>query len=305
MLIAPTHDGRPPAPHDALAAWTFSPSVVVPLAIVAALYWRGWRPADGASRAWAWWAGWTTLVVALVSPVDAVSGILLSAHMVQHVLLVVIAAPLLATAAPGAALVRGVPGRLRRPGNALARRAGVGHPVTRRLRGPVWRWLAFVLSFWLWHASVLYGAAVEHEWVHALEHATFFGTGLLLWSVVLGPRRVRLERGPGVLFVFLVGLQSVLLSALITFAQEPWYDEYVGAAPGWGLDALADQQLAGVIMWVPTGLVTAAIAIWLLVTWLRDIDGDRGDDRDDGGHRRTEPTGRNRIESAEMGSVRA
>ena len=276
------HAGAPLRPHDVWTAWQFDPFVIVGLLAVAAQHWRGWRPADGTDRALAWWAGWTVLVLALVSPLDAVAGVLVSAHMVQHVLLVAVAAPLLALSAPGAALLRGAPGPLRRFAVSIPSRLGVGIDGLRVLRGAAARWLLFVGAFWLWHASVLYGAAVESTWIHALEHASFLVTALALWSVLVGPRRVRVDRGQAVVMVFLLGLQSVLLATLITFASTPWYEPYSSPAPGWGLDPLADQQLAGVVMWVPSGLILTAVGILLLVRWLREID-DEGSRRDRAG----------------------
>src|SRR5690606_34886399 len=119
-----------------------------------------------------------------------------------------------------------------------------------------------------------YGAAVEHDLVHVVQHATFVGTALAVWSSLLGPARVRASRGFAVLGVFALALQSTFLSALLTFARRPWYEPYVATAPGWGLDPLADQHLAGVLMWIPAGLVHVGIALVLLLTWLRDIDRD-------------------------------
>ena len=279
-LIA--HAGAPLRPHDVWAAWSFDPFVIAGLGAVAALHWRGWRPADGTGRALAWWIGWVALLIALVSPVDAVAGVLVSAHMVQHVLLVAVAAPLLAASAPGAALLRGAPRPLRRFAVSVPSRLGIGIGGLRLLRGAAARWLIFVGAFWLWHASVLYGAAVGSEWIHALEHASFLATALALWSVLVGPRRVRVDRGQAVVMVFLLGLQSVLLATLITFASTPWYEPYSSPAPGWGLDPLADQQLAGVVMWVPSGLILTGMGLLLVVRWLREID-DEGSARDRSG----------------------
>lgn len=273
------HDGRPLLPHDAWTAWRFDPPIVLGIALAAALYLRGYRPArDGHRRAYAFGGGLTAVGLALLSPIDRLAGILFSAHMVQHVLLVTVAAPLIAWAAPGAALVQGIPQQSRRAVVGARRAFGVDAAALRRLRHPLARWLVFVTTFWLWHASRLYAAAVDHEWVHVAEHVTFLGTALLVWSAILGPRRARTDRGAAVLIVFLLALQGVLLSALLTFARSPWYEPYADEAPGWGLDPLADQHLAGVIMWVPTGLVHAAIGIALVVGWLREhaAPGDAG-----------------------------
>jgi cytochrome c oxidase assembly factor CtaG len=192
--------------------------------------------------------------------------------MVQHVLLVVVAAPLLAASAPTAALLRGVPARLRPALWASLRTTGLDRGWLQAARSPIGRWLAYVATIWAWHASVLYDAAVEHDAVHALEHLMFLATAWLVWSSIVGPRRSRLPPGLGVLGTFTLALQSVFLAALLTFARTPWYQPYTATAPRWGLEPLADQQLAGVIMWIPAGLAHTAIGVVLLALWLHDIE---------------------------------
>lgn len=268
------HDGAPLLPHDALSAWHLDPFVAVALAAAAVLYLRGYRPSrDGRRHAYAFGLGLAALVLALMSPIDRLAGVLLSAHMIQHVLLVTVAAPLIAYAAPGAAIMRGLPGGPRRSVVAARRSIGLDVATMRRLRHPIARWLLFVATIWLWHASKLYGAAVDHELVHVAEHATFLATALLVWTAVLGPERLRAPDGAGILVVFLLVLQGVVLSALMTFAPEPWYEQYATPAPGWGLDPITDQHLAGVIMWVPAGAVYTAVGVALLVRWFHAVDG--------------------------------
>jgi putative membrane protein len=271
LIIA--HAGQPLQPHDAWWAWNLDPFTIVPLGAVVAAYVLGARPGpDTRGRRAAFAGGVVALLLALVSPVEALAGTLVSAHMVQHVLLVLVAAPLMAASAPGSAILRGLPALGRDAGRRVRRGAGLGPRRLRLLRAPAGRWLLYVVTLWIWHASVLYGAAVENELVHVLEHALFFGTGFLVWSAILGPTRVRVSRGVGLLAVFTLGLQGTLLSVLLTFAPRPWYAEYLRPPPGWGLDALSDQQLAGVIMWVPAGFIHAGIALWLLADWLRLSD---------------------------------
>lgn len=272
MLTVIAHQGAL-QPHDLPGAWNLDPLLLLGLGGVAWAYARGRRPAtDRPGRQRAFAAALAALVIALVSPLEALAGVLVSAHMVQHVLLVVVAAPLLAWSAPGAALVRGLPARLRAWSRTARAGAGLGAERLRATRAPLLRWLAFVVTLWLWHASLLYGAAVEHEVVHVAEHVTFLGTGVLVWSLILGPSRVRVAPGLAVLGVFALALQSTFLSALLTFARTPWYEPYVAAAPAWGVDALQDQQLAGVVMWVPAGLVHVAIGVALLVRWLAEVE---------------------------------
>ncbi|NNE13184.1 MAG: cytochrome c oxidase assembly protein [Ilumatobacter sp.] len=273
MTIGPAHSGAPPLPHDLLTAWNIDPLLIGGLLVVAIAHRRGARPeAEGRARTTSFWVGWAGVVVALVSPLDAASEVLLSVHMVQHVLLVAVAAPLLAFSTPGAALLRGSPRFVRRAFATGRASLGLTPTTLGRLRSPAARWLAFVALFWLWHSSVLYGAAVESRWIHALEHVSFLGSAWLLWTAIVGPRRARVDRGSAVLAVFLLSLQSVLLSTLMTFARTPWYEPYADGASGWSIDPLADQQLAGVIMWVPSGAILTALGLWLFVAWLREID---------------------------------
>lgn len=275
-MLAPhllAHSGQDLQVHDLWTAWTFDPLVILLLAAAAFAYRSGWRePADTTARRAAFWTGVLALAVALVSPLDALSGVLVSAHMVQHVLLILVAAPLLAVSAPGAALLRGTPQEVRELARGTRRVVGLDLPRLQRLRSPVGRWLLYVGTLWVWHASVVYGAAVEHALVHALEHATFLTSAFLVWSAILGPARVRVSRGLGLLGVFTLGLQGIFLSVLLTFAQEPFYAEHLSPPASWGLDPLADQQLAGVLMWIPAGLIHTGIALCLLVAWLNESD---------------------------------
>lgn len=273
MLTVLAHAGQAPAPHDVWGAWTLHPGVVVPLVLLLALYHRGRRRTGNATsrrRAQAFHVAWGALVVALVSPIDAMATALASAHMVQHVLLVLVAAPLLAVAAPLPSLLRGLPARVARtlvpvrrgPLGALGR--GVGRPAT--------AWLLHVGTLWGWHAAGPYDAALAVPALHAAEHATFLLTGVLVWQAVVGPHRVRASDGIGVLVVFGLTLQSVFLSVLLTFAGEAWYDGYASTTAAWGLTPLADQQLAGAIMWVPAGAIHVGVGLALLVGWIRSTE---------------------------------
>lgn len=273
MLRVLAHAGQGLEPHDVWTAWTFDPLVVAALAGTALAYRRGWREGpDRATHRAAFWGGIVAIAVALVSPIDAMSGVLVSAHMVQHVLLILVAAPLLAVSAPGGALLRGTPQVVRVVTRTTRRAVGLDAERLARLRSPIARWLLYVVTLWLWHASVVYGLAVQHEPIHVLEHATFLASASLVWSAILGPLRVRVTRGLGLLGVFTLGLQGIFLSVLLTFAREPYYAEHIVAPAAWGLGPLADQQLAGVLMWIPAGFIHTGIALFLLVSWLREFD---------------------------------
>jgi putative membrane protein len=190
--------------------------------------------------------------------------------MVQHLLLLLVAAPLLALSAPSSAILRGSPLALRRAGGRWRRRLGLTHGNLAVLRHPAAVWLLSVGVIWFWHAAAPYDATLDNELLHVLEHASFLATAVLFWQVVVGVRgAARVSNGLGVLLVFAMAMQSVFLSVLLTFARTPWYSGYATTTAPWGLDPLTDQQLAGVIMWIPAGGIYLAAALVLLVTWIR------------------------------------
>jgi putative membrane protein len=252
------------------------PETVVLLATAAFIGWlyregatgRDRSAARGAVRGWeqaCFFAGLAVVVVALAAPSEARAGDRLWAHMVQHVSLVAVAAPLLVLGRPLTVLPRTLSLRHRR---VTARASRI---VARAQRGHTGLVLAGALvlhaaTMWAWHAPGPYQAALRAEWVHVLEHATLFGAALLFWSAVAGSRR-RGFQGPAVVATFAAALQGTALGAAMTFASRPWYPT---AHPGsTGLSVLEDQQVAGVIMWGPCGMIYALAAMLLFAAWLR------------------------------------
>lgn len=270
------HAGQPLSPHDLWRGWNLDPVLLAGLLVAVAAFRRGIWTTRRRRELWrerCFHAALITISVALVSPLDALSGALASAHMVQHVLLVLVAAPLLALSRPMTTLLHGGPAVLRTVGVRWRRRLGLTRGTLRLLRHPIAVWLLHVATLWFWHASVPYNGAVEHHPLHVLEHATFVITAVLFWRAVIGTRIAdRVSHGFGVLLVFAMAMQSVFLSALLTFAAEPWYSVYASTTSPWRLDPLADQQLAGVIMWVPAGLVYLGAALSLLHVWLGNLE---------------------------------
>jgi putative membrane protein len=268
------HPGQPPAPHDLWSAWNLHPVLLGGLLLTAWAYRRGQtsgprRPVD------TWRARWFTaalvaLGLALLSPLDALSDALASAHMVQHLLLLLVAAPLLALSAPSSAILRGSPLALRQASGRWRRRLGLTHGNLGLLRHPAAVWLLSVGVIWFWHAAAPYDATLDNQLLHVLEHASFLVTAVLFWQVVVGVRgAARVSGGLGVLLVFAMAMQSVFLSVLLTFARTPWYSGYAETTAPWGLDPLTDQQLAGAIMWIPGGGIYLMVALALLVAWIR------------------------------------
>jgi cytochrome c oxidase assembly factor CtaG len=254
------------------AAWNWDPVVLLNLGLITVLYARGlarlWRAGAGrAVRRWqaaAFAAGILALVAALVSPVDPMSDELSWVHMVQHMLLMNVAAPLLVLGAPALVLLSGVPGAYRGAVGRAWRRAD-----GRWMWDPVVVWLLYAGVLWVWHLPPLYEAALRDPVVHDLEHLTFFAAAVLFWRAVLDPlSRRRLNPVAAAVFLFTASLHTMALGVFMTLAGRPWYPAYEGRTASWGLTALEDQQLAGAIMWMPAGLTYAVAAVGRLAAWL-------------------------------------
>jgi putative membrane protein len=260
-------------------AWDFEPAMVVTLFLLGALYVAGLgnlRAATGRQRklhreAMFFGAGWLVLVVALLSPVHSLSSRLFSVHMTQHELLMVVAAPLIVLGRPAVATLWALPSGLSRRVLVTLRIAGMGH---------LWRWatnafiasLVHAVALWIWHVPVLFDATLRSDAVHALQHATFLGSALMFWQAVLFGERRAADYGLAVLYLFLTAMHSGALGALITFAANPWYPAYTVAGGAWGLTPLEDQQLGGLIMWIPAGVIYVVAGLLLFAAWLRESD---------------------------------
>jgi putative membrane protein len=265
------HEGQPVEPHDVLYAWALDPGVVVPMVIAAVLYWRGATHEHGISRRerWCFRAGWWALFVALVSPVHPLGEALFAAHMAQHEILMVVAAPLLVVGRPLVAFLWGLPFSWRRAAGSLSKY---------RLVAAVWSWLSRPLNAWWIHAVVLWGwhvprafeATLESDFVHSVQHVSFLGTALLFWWALIGGREAAMGYGKAILYVFSTGVHSSILGAWLTFSPAVWYPLYKGRTEAWGLTALEDQQLGGLIMWVPAGLVFVGGGLYFFAKWIED-----------------------------------
>jgi putative membrane protein len=273
------HAGEPPVAAAPLPLelwqWNPEPWLVWVLALSAALYAAGvarlWRQA-GVARGITRWqaaafaAGWFSLAAALVSPLDHWGGLLFSAHMVQHEVLMIVAAPLLVLGRPLAAWTWAlVPAHRRLVGRATRwpAWARVWHTLTQ----PIVAWALHALALWVWHVPQLFEAALHGQAVHVLQHASFLVTALLFWWAVLGadPR----SRGSGfaIAYLFTTMLHTGALGALLALAPAAWYPSYAASATALAVDVVQDQQLGGLVMWVP-GSVAYLLAGLVIVARL-------------------------------------
>jgi cytochrome c oxidase assembly factor CtaG/cytochrome c2 len=217
-------------------------------------------------------AGWLVMAAALVGPIDAVSDALFSVHMVQHELLMLVAAPLVALGSPGLGYLWALPyGARRWLGNRLTDR-GAFRRLYRWMTIPAAAWLLHAAAICVWHAPPLFDLAVRNEPVHAAQHVSFFGTALLFWWGLLRGRYGRLGHGAAVVYVFTTAMYTGALGALLTMASRPLYSAYAGSTAAWGLTALEDQQIGGLVMWVPAGILYTGVGLWLFASWLRDSE---------------------------------
>lgn len=266
--------------------WVEVPPLLLVAAAAAAAYLHGvarLRRRGGSAapgwRAWCFVAGLLVAVAVLLPPADALADRLLSAHMAQHLALILVAAPLLVLGRPGLPMLLALPGGSRRRVLRWGRLRWA-RTAWRTLTVPVVAWLVHVSVLWAWHAPGPYQAALANDGVHALEHATFLGTAILFWHVALAPEpHRRIGRGADVAYVLAGWVQSGALGALFTFASTPLYPAYVRTAGGLA-SALRDQQVAGVVMWIPAGVAYLVASAALFVAWLRAIE--RESDRLDG-----------------------
>jgi putative membrane protein len=280
MFLLLFHAGHHLEAETVLSWWTWEPVTVLLLALSGALYTAGllrlWRRAglgQGVRRweAFCFAAGWLALLVALLSPVDALGDILFSAHMAQHELLILVAAPLLVLGRPLAPFLWALPGAARETAGRWSRSPAFA-AGWRLLTAPLTVFVIHGLALWIWHLPSLYQATLDDDFIHALQHLSFFlSSALFSWALLHG-RFGRLGYGAAVLCVFLTSLHSGLLGALLTFAPRLWYPIYAARTSRWGLSPLEDQQLAGLIMWIPAGALFIVLGLGLFAAWLGEAE---------------------------------
>jgi putative membrane protein len=280
-IAAFAHEGEALEPHDLWHAWEFDPVVVALLVVSAAMYTLGvkrlWRKDAGASgprgiRPWNIWcyaAGWLSLVVALVSPLHSMGSVLFSAHMTQHEVLMIVAAPLLVLGRPLVPYMWALPKSARRSFASFIRTA-TWRTLWKWVSSPLAAWTIHAVALWAWHIPALFQATIENETVHALQHFSFLGSALLfVWSLLRTYNGKR-QYGAAVAYVFTTAVHTSLLGALLTFSTRVWYPVYQTTTAAWGYTPLEDQQLGGLIMWVPAGVLYTIAGLAFFAAWISE-----------------------------------
>jgi putative membrane protein len=252
--------------------WTWDPLVLAGLATGVTLYTRGaqrlWQEAGVGHglapwRAAAYGAGIVVVAIALISPIDRASDVLFSAHMVQHELLMLVAAPLVVLGRPLVPLVWALPDRVR----ARALRATWPARIWRVATSPVVALATHAVTRLVWHIPALFDAALADGRIHALQHVMFFASAAMFWWALIYGRYGRAGYGLGVAFVFFTMLYSGLLGAVLSLADHALY-AHAEPTLRWGIDPVDDQQRAGLLMWVPAGLIMTATGLAIFAAWL-------------------------------------
>lgn len=274
--LASLHPGRDHSKWSWLTGWTWEPIAATGVALLGLAYARGvvelWRRVGTGHGVRRWQAlcfglSVAVLVVALLSPVDRYSDLLFSVHMVQHELLLLVAAPLWAMSAPLAAFIWALPSEARQRTKLVLHRPAATSSW-RLFTHPAAALLLHVAALGAWHVPALYQAALRSEVTHSVQHLSFFSTAVLFWWALVHGRYGRAGYGVGVVFVFVTATLGGVLGALFTLAERVVYPEYAARSASIGADALKDQQLGGLLMWVPAGVVSTCIGLALFAAWL-------------------------------------
>jgi putative membrane protein len=267
--VARAHEGQPLEPHDLWTEWAWDPLILAGLAL------SGWAYRNGATRErgiarWeshCFWMGWITLAVALVSPLHPMGEVLFSAHMAQHELIMALAAPLLVLGRPLVPFLWSMPEGWRRKLGAAFRQDWIVRGWS-CLVTPLVAWSIHLVALWVWHIPALFEATLTSDLVHSAQHLTFLASALLFWWALIRGHGAGNQYGAGVFYVFTTALHTSILGAWLTFAPAVWYPLYSQTTEPWGLTPLEDQQLGGLIMWVPAGLTYLAAGLALFYLWM-------------------------------------
>lgn len=273
-----------PVTRAVLTSWEWRTTIIITLASAGVFYSVGWgrlrrrqRRESRLANRWrliSYWSGLLVIALALMSPIDVLSSQLFFMHMIQHLLLVMIAPPLLMLANPLPFVLWGLPAGARRiVGNWLSQILNHRSPSRhwlRTLSGPGLVWFLLVCTLIGWHDPNAYNAALRYPLVHDLEHLTFFLPAVLYWWLATGagPRlHKQLSLPARTAFVMAAIPPNMLIGMAIAFSSEPIYTYYLTVPRLWQIEVMLDQALAGVIMWVPGSMMYIVAALILIGRW--------------------------------------
>lgn len=274
----------PLLPNNIWSNWNWEPAVLLGTAFGAAVYLRGlrrfWKGAQversvRRRHAVAFGGGLVAVLIALGSPLGALSGSLLTAHMVQHMLLTLVAAPLFVLGFPLSIFPLALSPTSRRLLGKWWNQAATLLRIGEMARQPLLAWFANAVLLWVWHLPGVHEAALGNNLVHSVEHLSFFGGGLIFWWTLFQPdEHKRPKFAASILYVLTTALSSTGLGVLMTLTAQPWYPIYSTTASTWGFAPLDDQQLAGLVVWVSSGAIYMIAASALFVLWLDRLERD-------------------------------
>ena len=264
---------------DGQLGWTLDPLLTVPLGLALTIYVAGWirlsRRTSSPVRPGFFLGGWAVLALSLTSPLHEAGERSFTMHMIEHELIMLVSTSLLAASSAGGVLAWGLPRRLR-----ISLAGSWKSPLQllwRRLTRPVTATTIQAAVMWAWHAPPLFDRALDSFGWHVAQHACFFLSSLFFWWAMLHPRGRGYGYGVSAVCLFVTSLIGGALGALMSFSSSPWYSDYAAMGmTGIGLDPVDDQRLAGLIMWIPGGLVHGAAALWLAYKWLKASEGNVG-----------------------------
>jgi cytochrome c oxidase assembly factor CtaG len=258
--------------HAEGLGWTLSPVLLVPLGLSLIIYLIGWarlsKRASAPVRPGLFLSGWLALTLSIISPLHEAGERSFTMHMIEHELIMLVATLLLAMSRAGGVLAWGLPRPLR-----LALGGSWKSPLQalwHRLTEPVTATTVQAVVMWAWHAPLLFDRALESAGWHVAQHVSFFLSALLFWWAMLHPRGRSGGYGVSAACLFATSLIGGALGALMSLSSSPWYADYAAMGlSGIGLDPIDDQRLAGLIMWIPGGLVHGVAALVLFYKWLK------------------------------------
>lgn len=269
---------------ETIHGWTLDLTLTLPLAAFALLYGGGvlrlWRRAGRGRGARIWQiacfaSGWLILALALLSPLHAASRSVFTAHMIEHELLMAVAAPLLVMARPLGPMLWALPQPWRIWLGSLPKRP-LFQAFWEPLTDPLFATVLHGVAIWLWHVPQLFDAALTVEPIHWLQHFSFLSSALLFWWALFFGRRGRHGYGAAVGHLFATAGHTGLLGLLLVLSPRIWYPMQGIGSAGWSLTPLEDQQLAGLVMWIPAGLVYAGAALACAGLWIATSGGRSG-----------------------------